>query len=219
MRKIFIATSAAIMLAGCTADPFTGDQRVSRTVVGTGAGAAVGALGGLLVGKTTNANTRNAVLIGAGVGALTGGGIGLYQDRQAARLRAELQNTGVSVTRAGDRIILNMPSAITFASGADSINPDFFNVLNSVAKVLQEFQSNLINVNGHTDSDGEAGFNQQLSERRAVNVSRYLVSQGVNQSRFYVQGFGEVQPIASNASAEGKSQNRRVTIELVPLTQ
>ncbi len=219
MRKIFIASTAAIMLAGCTADPYTGQQRVSRTAIGTGAGAAVGALGGLLVGKTTDANTRTAVLIGAGVGALTGGGIGLYQDRQAAQLRAELQNTGVSVTRAGDRIILNMPSAITFASGADSINPDFFNVLNSVAKVLKEFESNLINVNGHTDSDGDAGFNQQLSERRAVNVSRYLVSQGVNQSRFYVQGFGEVQPIASNASAEGKSQNRRVTIELVPLTQ
>ncbi|MEL6747131.1 MAG: OmpA family protein [Pseudomonadota bacterium] len=219
MRILIISAIAALTLAACTADPYTGQQRVSRTAIGTGAGAAVGALGGLLVGNATGADRRNSVLIGAGIGALTGGGIGLYQDRQAAKLRATLQGTGVSVTRAGDRIILNMPSNITFNSGQDAVKADFFNVLNSVALVLKEFNKNLINVNGHTDSDGDAAFNQALSERRAVNVSRYLVGQGVNQARFYVQGFGETQPIASNASAAGKEQNRRVTIELVPLTQ
>ncbi|MGB5952708.1 MAG: OmpA family protein, partial [Ornithinimicrobium sp.] len=158
-------------------------------------------------------------LIGAGIGALAGGGIGAYQDRQEARLRQQLQSTGVSVTRAGDRIILNMPSAITFSSGSDNVQPGFYGTLNSVALVLKEFQSTLINVNGHTDSDGDDGFNLALSERRAVNVSQYLVSQGVTQSRFYVQGFGESQPVASNASADGKQANRRVTIELVPLTR
>ena len=99
----------------------------------------MGALGGLIVGKTTNANTRNSVLIGAGIGALTGGGIGLYQDKQEAKLREELRNTGVSVTRNGDTIILNMPSNITFASGAASIRPEFYRVLNSVALVLREY--------------------------------------------------------------------------------
>lgn len=218
MRKFMITAVAALTLAGCTSDPFTGEQRVSRTAIGAGAGATVGALGGLLVGNATGGDRRRSVLIGAGIGALTGGGIGLYQDRQAARLRATLQGTGVSVTRQGNTIILNMPSNITFASGSDNVNPQFFSVLNSVSLVLREFKQNLINVNGHTDSDGDAASNQALSERRAVNVSRYLVSQGVNQNRFYVQGFGETRPIASNASAAGKEQNRRVTIELVPLT-
>jgi outer membrane protein OmpA-like peptidoglycan-associated protein len=218
MHKLIISAVAAITLAACTSDPFTGQQRVSNTAIGTGAGAAVGALGGLIVGNATGANRRNSVLIGAGIGALTGGGIGLYQDRQAAKLRQTLQGTGVSVTRQGNTIILNMPSNITFASGSDNVKPQFYQVLNSVAIVLREFNRNLINVNGHTDSDGDLAFNQALSERRAVNVSRYLVSQNVNQARFYVQGFGETQPIASNASAAGKEQNRRVTIELVPLT-
>ena len=218
MRKTFIALLAATVIAGCTSDPFTGQQKLSNTTIGAGAGAAIGALGGLIVGKTTNANTRKSVLIGAGLGALTGGGIGLYQDRQEAKLRQELQNTGVSVTRSGDVIILNMPSNITFASGAASIRPEFFRVLNSVAIVLKEFNQTIVNVYGHTDSDGSTAFNQQLSEQRGVNVARYLISQGTDTRRYHVVGFGEERPIASNATAEGKQQNRRVEIQIAPLT-
>lgn len=206
------------MLAACTTDPYTGQQKVSNTALGAGAGAAVGALGGLLVGKTTNANTRRSVLIGAGIGALTGGGIGLYQDQQEAKLRAQLQNTGVSVTRAGDTIVLNMPSNITFASGSSNIRPEFFNVLNSVGLVLKEYNRTVVNVFGHTDSDGSDAFNQRLSEQRGVTVANYLVSQGTDSRRYYVVGYGEEQPIASNATAEGKAQNRRVEIRIDPLT-
>ena len=90
--------------------------------------------------RTASAKTRNAVLIGAGIGALAGGGIGVYQDRQEARLRQELQNTGVSVSRSGDEIILNMPSNITFATDQANIKPEFYRVLNSVALVLQRVQ-------------------------------------------------------------------------------
>ncbi len=218
MRKISIALLAAAVVAGCSTDPYTGQQKVSNTTIGAGTGAAIGALGGLIVGKTTNANTRNSVLIGAGIGALTGGGIGLYQDKQEAKLRDELRNTGVSVTRNGDVIILNMPSNITFASGASSIRPEFYRVLNSVAVVLREYNRTIVNVYGHTDSDGGDAFNQQLSEKRGVNVARYLVSQGTDTRRFHVVGYGEERPIAANNTQDGKSRNRRVEIEISPIT-
>ena len=218
MRKTSIALVAALVVAGCTTDPYTGQRKVSNTTIGAGTGAAIGALGGLIVGKTTNASTRSSVLIGAGIGALTGGGIGLYQDKQEAKLRDELRNTGVSVTRSGDVIILNMPSNITFASGASSIRPEFYRVLNSVALVLREFNRTIVNVYGHTDSDGTAEFNQQLSEKRGVNVARYLVSQGTDSRRYHVIGYGEERPIASNATEDGKSRNRRVEIEIAPIT-
>jgi len=219
MKKTIAAALTALMLTACTSDPYTGQQKVSNTAIGAGTGAALGALGGLIVGKNSGAKTRNAVLIGAGIGALAGGGIGVYQDRQEARLRQELQNTGVSVSRVGDEIVLNMPSNITFATDQASIKPEFYRVLNSVALVLKEFNRNLVNVYGHTDSDGSDSYNQQLSERRAVNVSQYLVQQGTDSRRYYVVGYGEERPIASNASAEGKSQNRRVEIRLVPLRE
>ena len=219
MKKVLIPAIAVLTLAACTTDPYTRQSKVANTTIGVGAGAAIGALGGLIVGKTTKANTRNAVLIGAGIGALTGGGVGLYQDRQEAKLREELQNTGVSVTRNGDRIILNLPSNITFASGSDSIRPEFFRVLNSVNLVLKEYNRTIVNVYGHTDSDGGDAFNQQLSERRGVNVANYLISQGLDTRRFHVVGYGEERPVATNATAEGKQRNRRVEIEISPLTQ
>lgn len=217
--SVLVAASAALALSACTTDPYTGQQQVSRTAIGAGAGAAVGALGGLLVGKTTKADTRKSVLIGAGIGALSGGGIGLYQDRQEAKLRAQLQNTGVSVTRQGNIIVLNMPSNITFASDQSGIKPEFYSVLNSVALVLKEFNQTIVNVYGHTDSDGSDTYNQQLSEQRAVNVAQYLVNQGTDTRRYHVVGYGETSPIASNASAQGKAQNRRVEIQIAPLTQ
>ncbi|MEL7229082.1 MAG: OmpA family protein [Pseudomonadota bacterium] len=212
------ALASLVFVSACTTDPYTGQQKVSNTVIGAGAGAAVGAVGGLLVGRATGADRRKSALIGAGIGALGGGAIGAYQDRQEAQLRAQLQGTGVSVTRTGDRIILNMPSNITFATGEANIKGEFFSVLNSVALVLKEYNRSLVNVYGHTDSDGSPQFNQQLSERRGVVVANYLVSQGTDSRRYYVVGYGEERPIASNATAAGKAQNRRVEIEIDPLS-
>jgi len=216
--KAIGVVAIATLISACTADPYTGQQKVSNTVIGAGVGAGVGALGGLLIGRATGGKGRKGALIGAGVGALAGGGIGLYQDRQERRLREELQNSGVSVTRQGNNIILNMPSNITFGTDRADIKPEFFRVLNSVAKVLKEFNRSLVDVYGHTDSDGAADYNQQLSERRGTNVARYLVQQGINGRRFYVVGYGEERPVASNASAAGKAQNRRVEIQIAPLT-
>lgn len=224
MNKI-IKTSAVVAalsmgLAGCltTQDAFTGESKISRAAKGTGLGAAGGALAGALIGKASG-DTRRGALIGAGVGALAGGGVGLYLDRQEAELRQQLQGTGVSVTRNGDQIILNLPSNVTFASNADQVESSFLPVLNSVAIVLNKYNQTIVDVEGHTDSDGGDSFNFELSQRRATNVASYLAGQGVDARRFAIQGFGETRPIATNATPDGKSQNRRVEIKISPLTQ
>ena len=164
------------------------------------------------------AHWRKRALIGAGVGALAGGGIGYYMDQQEAKLRQRLQGTGVSVTRVGNDVILNMPGNITFASGSPDINANFYEVLNSVAIVLEEYDKSLVDIYGHTDSDGSAQFNMQLSQNRAQSVATYLRGRGIRGDRFLVQGLGESQPIASNATEAGKAQNRRVEIRIAPLT-
>jgi outer membrane protein OmpA-like peptidoglycan-associated protein len=217
-RKAAIAASAAVFLAACTTDPYTGEQKISNTAIGAGTGALLGTAAGLVIGKTTSASTRKSMLIGAGIGALAGGGVGMYMDNQEAKLRARLEGTGVSVTRMGDTIILNMPSNITFDTDRSEIKPQFHDVLNSVAIVLNEFDRTLVDVTGHTDSDGSDGYNQDLSERRAGSVAEYLVAQGNNYRRFQVLGMGETQPIASNATPDGKARNRRVEIQIAPLT-
>ncbi|RCS24432.1 cell envelope biogenesis protein OmpA [Phyllobacterium salinisoli] len=218
IKKFTIAALAATFLAGCTTDPYTGQQKISNTAGGAALGAAVGALGGLAVGGSSRAQ-RNAVLIGAGIGALGGGAIGNYMDRQEAELRAQLQGTGVSVTRNGDQIILNMPSNITFDTDQDAVKSQFYPTLNSVAIVLRKFNQSLVDVYGHTDSTGSASHNLQLSQRRAQSVANYLGSQGIDQRRFAVTGFGATQPIVTNATEAGRAQNRRVEIQISPLTQ
>jgi outer membrane protein OmpA-like peptidoglycan-associated protein len=218
MKRLIIAMTAAAFVAGCTTDPYTGEQKLSNTAAGAGVGALLGTAAGAIVGGTTSVKTRKAMLIGAGLGALAGGGVGLYMDNQEAKLRERLRGTGVSVTRVGDNIILNMPSNITFDTDQSDIKPNFYETLNSVSIVLREFNQTLVDVNGHTDADGSDDYNYDLSRRRASSVAQYLVSQQLNPQRFSVQGFGESQPIASNNSASGKAQNRRVEIQIVPLT-
>ena len=125
---------------------------------------------------------------------------------------------GVSVTRVGDSIVLNMPSNITFDSDQADVKPACYDTLNSVALVFQEYDQSFIDVVGHTDSDGSDDHNEDLSRRRAASVARYLTAQQLNPNRFSVEGRGEQEPIASNASAQGKAQNRRVEITIQPLT-
>ena len=218
-KKVAIVALAATYLSACTTtDPYTGEQKVSNTAGGAAIGAGMGAVAGLLIGNNP-VQRRNAALIGAGVGALAGGAVGNYMDTQEAELRAQLQGTGVSVTRAGDRIILNMPSNVTFATGDDRVSPDFYPTLDSVAIVLRKFDRTLIDVDGHTDSVGNAAFNQDLSERRANSVANHLASRGIDQRRMSAVGYGLERPIASNATEAGRAQNRRVEIAISPLRQ
>lgn len=214
---VFLA--ATFGLSACTTtDPYTGEQKVSNTAGGAAIGAAAGALGGLIFADTQDKDARKSALIGAGIGALTGGAVGSYMDNQEARLRAQLQNTGVSVTRVGNQIVLNMPSNITFDTDESDIRPQFYDVLNSVALVLREFNQTLVDVYGHTDSTGSDTYNLDLSRRRAQSVASFLSSSGIDPRRFYVTGFGESRPIAPNSTEAGRAQNRRVEIQLSPIS-
>jgi len=206
-------------LSGCyTYDPYTGEKKVSDTTKGAGIGAAVGAVAGLLTGGNAAAHRKNA-LIGAGIGALAGGAVGNYMDRQEAKLRSQLAGTGVSVTRMGDNITLNMPGNITFASDSAELNPSFYKVLNSVNIVLKQYEKTLVEVAGHTDSTGASDYNQKLSERRANSVAQYLEGQGLRSDRVITVGAGETHPVATNDTAEGRQANRRVELTLTPLTK
>ena len=140
-------------------------------------------------------------------------------DAQEKKLRQETAGTGVDVIRDGDNLMLRMPSGVTFAYDRADVQPQFQPVLNDVATVLKDYPSTYIDVYGHTDSDGSDAYNQGLSERRAQSVASYLSTQGVQPARVATRGFGETQPITSNATAEGKAQNRRVEIKIVPVTQ
>ncbi|MBX3570783.1 MAG: OmpA family protein [Mesorhizobium sp.] len=215
--RIAAALAAALFASACTTDPYTGEQKISNTAGGALLGAGVGALAGLAVGGSPRAQ-RNAVLIGAGIGALTGGAIGAYMDQQEAELRRSLQGTGVGVVRNGNNLSLIMPSNITFATDQDQINAGFYPTLNAVATVLRKYNRTLVDVNGHTDSTGDDNHNYRLSERRALSVANYLTSQGNDPRRFSVLGFGETQPIASNSTESGRAQNRRVEIQLAPIS-
>lgn len=215
MRRLIVASALAIFAVGCTTNPYTGEERASRAVTSGAMGAAAGAAAGAAIGAATGGAGKGAA-IGAGVGALAGVGIGVYQDRQQAKLRERLQGTGVSVTREGDNIRLNMPSDITFPVNQSDIQPGFYETLNSVALVLKEFDKTTVSVHGHADSTGSDSYNQALSQRRALAVSNYLSAQGVNPARLNAVGFGESRPVASNDTVEGRSANRRVEILINP---
>jgi outer membrane protein OmpA-like peptidoglycan-associated protein len=216
-RTIAVLT-AAVVFAGCTTiNPYTREDQTSKVVKGAAIGAASGAAIGILIGDHGKDRRRNAA-IGAGVGALAGGSVGYYMDVQEAKLRQKLEGTGVSVSRSGENIVLNMPSNVTFGVDSSDLRPEFFDVLASVGLVLKEYDQTLVDVAGHTDSTGSDSHNQSLSERRAVSVSQYLVTQGVADFRLKAIGFGESRPVGSNATDAGRQTNRRVEVQIVPIT-
>jgi len=219
IRMLQVGSLAVVLLAsGCkTLDPYTGEEQTSKATRGAIIGAAAGAVVGLASGDDA-VDRRQRALIGAGVGALAGGSIGHYQDRQEAALRAKLEGTGVSVTRIGDNITLNMPGNVTFATDSADLNADFFNVLNSVSKVLKEFDQTIVEVAGHTDNTGPDEYNEALSDRRASSVARYFESRNIVSQRLLTIGMGESRPVADNGTSEGRQANRRVEITMVPLT-
>ncbi len=218
MKHILAITVFAVFVTGCkTLDAYTREEKTSGTTKGALIGAAAGAVVGLISGDDA-VERRQHALIGAGIGALAGGAIGRYQDKQEAALRAELEGTGVSVVRNGDNITLNMPGNVTFATDSSDLSPAFYSVLNSVGKVLAEYEQTVVEVAGHTDSTGSETYNQSLSERRAQSVTAYLGAQGVMSQRMITLGMGESRPVADNGTNSGKQANRRVEITMVPVT-
>jgi outer membrane protein OmpA-like peptidoglycan-associated protein len=218
-RSGFIAllAAASVALAGCASmqDIATSPDK-EKTRKGAGYGAAAGAVIGLLTGGN---DKFQAAMIGAAAGAIAGGSVGYYMDKQEAKLREQMAGTGVDVVRNGDNITLDMPGGVTFAFDSADLNSQFYPVLDKVAGTLGEYNKTVIEVAGHTDSVGSASYNQQLSERRANSVAAYLSSRGVDRSRMVTIGAGKDHPVASNETEAGRAQNRRVEITIVPVTQ
>ena len=235
------AIAALALTSACVTDPVTGEQRMSKA----GIGAIGGALGGYLLGDIVGGRRdrtekvlgatgappggslpgdpvggrrdRTEKILGAGIGAVAGGAIGNYMDNQERELRQRTAGTDVEVTRRGDDLILSMPSGITFATDSSTVESQFRPTLDKVADVLDRNNRTYIDVYGHTDSTGSDAYNQALSERRADAVAEYLVMRGVESARLEAVGYGETQPIASNDTIEGRGQNRRVEIKIVPI--
>ncbi|MBC6983654.1 OmpA family protein [Caulobacter sp. 17J80-11] len=218
-RNVALCAATAALLAACsTLDRYTGQVRRNNTATG----ALMGAVGGAALGYATNTNKseegRTNALIGAGIGALAGAGIGRYMDRQEAELQHHLAGSGVGVIRQGENIVLQMPGDVTFALDSAAIQPRFDPVLDDVAAVLNRYPATYVDIVGHASADGSDAHNQVLSERRALAVGDYLLSHKVLRARLFVAGRGESEPIASNATQQGRAQNRRVEIILRPHT-
>lgn len=219
VKRVFapiLMGSAVIAMAGCqTVNPYTNETETANATTG----AVIGAIAGTVIGvaSSSKSDRGKGALIGAASGAAVGGGVGYYMDVQEAELRKQLQSTGVSVTRSGENIILNMPNAVTFGVDQTNLSQGARNVLNSVAVVAKKYDNTRLNVLGYTDSSGSASYNLRLSQVRASEVSNYLMSRQIKSSRLSSQGMGEVDPIATNSTKAGRSQNRRVEIVMSPL--
>ena len=208
MRKLALAIIVpSVLLAGC-----------ASTENNTQTGAAIGAVVGALVGKGTGDNHKSRYVWGAALGALAGSAVGSYMDKQEQAFREELADSGVEVYREGDNIRLAIPGNITFATGQANIVSGFYPVLDDVAKVLNKYPKTRLSIEGHTDSIGASDYNQQLSENRANSVADYLVGATVAQQRLQTSGYGETKPVASNTHEQGRRENRRVELQIIPLT-
>jgi outer membrane protein OmpA-like peptidoglycan-associated protein len=223
LKNLMIASMLAAMtvsVSGCkTLDAYTGEEKTSSATKGGAIGATIGAVIGYVSAKDKSSrDRRKAILAGGAIGGVSGAAIGGYMDKQEAKLREQLQNSGVSVTRNGNDVVLNMPGNITFATGKSDLNPEFHSVLDSVILVVKEFDKTLIEVAGHTDSVGSEDSNRQLSYYRATSVGRYLrETGGIDFDRVMEVGRGEGSPIADNNTAEGRALNRRVELTLIPV--
>lgn len=210
LKKSLIAATCTLALVACETV-----QNNQRTAIGAGVGAAAGAAAGTLVGG----NDRRNALVGAGIGLLAGAAIGQYLDRQQRALEADLAGTGAEVERSGDGLLVSFPSNITFDTDSAQIKPAFHASLNDVSQTLNRFPESYLDIVGHTDSQGSEQYNQDLSERRANAVSRYFRSRGVAPQRIAAFGQGELEPVADNATPQGRQANRRVEMRITPATQ
>lgn len=200
------ALASGLALSGCTTDPYSGQQRLNKTAIGTLAGAA----GGAAISKATGGSKTGR---DAAIGAALGAGVGYYMERQAKQLEQQMAGTGVTVTpNANGNIDLVMPGNITFAFDSASLNPSFRPTLDKLAATMNEYNQNTITIAGHTDSVGNPSYNMNLSRDRANAVRNYLVSRGVASNRINVVAYGQTRPIADNSTDSGRQQNRRVEL-------
>lgn len=220
LRPLACATALALLVGCASSNPYdnAGSGAPSSSGHRTATYGGLAALAGAAVGAAISHNDRGkGAAIGAVLAGAAGAGYGYYADRQEAELRRSMEGTGVQVQRQGDDIKLIMPGNITFATDSAEIAPSFYAPLNNLATSFKQFQNNSIEIVGYTDSTGSREHNMALSQRRAQSVTSYLTAQGIDGSRLSSRGAGPDNPIADNASAEGRAQNRRVEVNLKPL--
>lgn len=207
-----LATVAALGLSGCVTNA-QGERQVSKTATyGTLAAVTCGIVGAI---THDSKGARNSALACGAIGA----GVGGYMDYQEKKLREQLANTGVEVQRDGNQIKLTMPENVTFATGRYDLSAQAQNSLNGAAQTLATYVDTTLTIVGHADSTGTDAYNIPLSQNRANAVAQYLNAKGVAMSRMTVLGRGSTQPIATNATPEGRAQNRRVEILINPVAQ
>lgn len=211
LKPLTVAVLAApLALAGCVTDPVTGQQSARKTAVyGLGGAAVCGIVGALTHGGK---GARNSALACGAIGA----GVGGYMDYQAKKLRESLANTDVKVEQQGNQIKLVMPENVTFATNSATLSANARDALTAASKTLVQYPDTTLTINGHTDNTGSDAINDPLSRNRAQSVASFLQSQGVAGSRLTTAGHGSRQPVASNATPEGRAQNRRVEILINP---
>lgn len=208
---IGLTLGATLALSACTDPNYAGIDR-TKTKNGAAIGAAVGGIFGAITADNKGKGAVRGAAIGAGIGALVGNEL----DKQEADLRRDLNNDDVQITNTGDRLIVTLPQDILFATDSSAVRSDLRRDLGAIAGNLQAYPNSTIQVLGHTDNVGDASYNQGLSQRRAEAVADVLLNAGVPFSRIQTIGRGEDQPLASNLTPEGRAQNRRVEIVILP---
>ena len=210
-----LAGSALLILSGCvTPESAANNKPGDNTTAGTIMGGLIGAIAGMEM--SSKGDRKKGAIVGAIVGAAAGNAIGQSLDEQAADLRRDLNNNQVNVTNTGSELIVTMPQDILFALDSAAVRSDLRRDLGVVAGNLQAYPNSTISIEGHTDNTGTANYNRILSQRRANAVADILVNNGVPPARLYAVGRGENEPVASNLSATGRAQNRRVEIVIRP---
>ena len=210
-----LAGSALLILSGCvTPESAANSKPGDNTTAGTIMGGLIGAIAGMEM--SSKSDRKKGAIVGAIVGAAAGNAIGQTLDEQAADLRRDLNNNQVNVTNTGAELIVTMPQDILFALDSAAVRSDLRRDLGVVAGNLQAYPNSTISIEGHTDNTGTANYNRILSQRRANAVADILVNNGVPPARLYAVGRGENEPVASNLSATGRAQNRRVEIVIRP---
>ena len=210
-----LAGSALLILSGCvTPESAANSKPGDNTTAGTIMGGLIGAIAGMEM--SSKGDRKKGAIVGAIVGAAAGNAIGQTLDEQAADLRRDLNNNQVNVTNTGSELIVTMPQDILFALDSAAVRSDLRRDLGVVAGNLQAYPNSTISIEGHTDNTGTANYNRILSQRRANAVADILVNNGVPPARLYAVGRGENEPVASNLSATGRAQNRRVEFVIRP---
>ncbi len=209
---IALLLGGAVAVAGCT-DPALLDPNADHSKAQQGA-----LLGGVLgagITAVTGGEGKN-IALAAAAGAVAGGLIGNQLDKQAAELRSQLANDGITVTNTGEQLVVSLPQDITFDTDSYTVRSSLRSEIGKVADNLVRYPNSSVQVIGHTDNQGDATYNFGLSQRRAGAVADLLQAGGVGYNRLQTIGRGEEQPIASNLTPEGRAQNRRVEIVVIP---